>query len=50
MRCGTKSLLLVLDNCEHVIDAAAALAEALLHANSSGAHPRDKPRAAESGG
>jgi predicted ATPase/DNA-binding winged helix-turn-helix (wHTH) protein len=29
-----KSLLLVLDNCEHVIDAAATLAEALLHADS----------------
>ena len=30
----TKSILLVLDNCEHVIDAAATLAEALLHADS----------------
>jgi predicted ATPase/DNA-binding winged helix-turn-helix (wHTH) protein len=30
---GTKSVLLVLDNCEHVIDAAAGLAEALLHAD-----------------
>jgi predicted ATPase len=28
-----KKLLLVLDNCEHVIDAAARMAEALLHAN-----------------
>jgi predicted ATPase/DNA-binding winged helix-turn-helix (wHTH) protein len=28
-----KQLLLVLDNCEHVIDAAAMMAEALLHAN-----------------
>ncbi|HEY1412503.1 MAG TPA: winged helix-turn-helix domain-containing protein [Rhodopila sp.] len=28
-----KQLLLVLDNCEHVIDAAAQMAEALLHAN-----------------
>ena len=27
---GTKKLLLVIDNCEHVIDAAAAMAEALL--------------------
>ena len=31
----TKSILLVLDNCEHVIDAAASLAEALLHAAST---------------
>jgi predicted ATPase/DNA-binding winged helix-turn-helix (wHTH) protein len=30
---GTKQLLLVLDNCEHVIDAAANMAEALLRAN-----------------
>ena len=30
----TKSILLVLDNCEHVVNAAAALAEGLLHANS----------------
>jgi len=31
-----KRLLLVLDNCEHVIDAAAAMAEALLRANPAG--------------
>jgi predicted ATPase len=30
---GSRRLLLVLDNCEHVIDAAASLAETLLHAN-----------------
>ncbi len=30
---GAKQLLLVLDNCEHVIDAAARMAEALLRAN-----------------
>ena len=30
---GTRQLLLVLDNCEHVIDAAASMAEALLRAN-----------------
>ncbi|WP_093713804.1 AfsR/SARP family transcriptional regulator [Actinacidiphila alni] len=30
--CASRSLLLVLDNCEHVIDAAAALAEQLLAA------------------
>jgi predicted ATPase/DNA-binding winged helix-turn-helix (wHTH) protein len=30
---GSKRLLLVVDNCEHVIDAAAGLAEALLHAD-----------------
>ncbi|WP_329120443.1 BTAD domain-containing putative transcriptional regulator [Streptomyces sp. NBC_01465] len=28
--CGTRPLLLILDNCEHVIEAAAALAETLL--------------------
>ena len=32
---GVQRLLLVLDNCEHVIDAAAAAAEALLRANST---------------
>jgi predicted ATPase/DNA-binding winged helix-turn-helix (wHTH) protein len=32
---GAKQLLLVLDNCEHVIDAAASMAEALLRANPS---------------
>jgi predicted ATPase/DNA-binding winged helix-turn-helix (wHTH) protein len=30
---GAKHILLVLDNCEHVIDAAAGMVEALLHAN-----------------
>src|ERR1700704_5547408 len=30
---SAKQLMLVLDNCEHVIDAAARMAEALLHAN-----------------
>jgi predicted ATPase/DNA-binding winged helix-turn-helix (wHTH) protein len=30
---GAKQLLLVLDNCEHLIDAAATMAEALLRAN-----------------
>jgi predicted ATPase/DNA-binding winged helix-turn-helix (wHTH) protein len=30
---GAKRLLLVLDNCEHVVDAAARMTEALLHAN-----------------
>src|SRR6266704_451885 len=30
---GTKKLLLIIDNCEHVIDAAAGLAEALLRAS-----------------
>jgi predicted ATPase/DNA-binding winged helix-turn-helix (wHTH) protein len=30
---GARRMLLVLDNCEHVIDAAASLAEALLHAD-----------------
>jgi predicted ATPase/DNA-binding winged helix-turn-helix (wHTH) protein len=32
---GAKQLMLVLDNCEHVIGAAAGMAEALLHANSA---------------
>ena len=32
---GAKQLLLMLDNCEHVIDAAASMAEALLRANPS---------------
>jgi predicted ATPase/DNA-binding winged helix-turn-helix (wHTH) protein len=32
---GDKELLLVLDNCEHVIDAAAGMAEALLRAGSA---------------
>ena len=32
---GPQHLLLVLDNCEHVIDAAAALAEALLRTNAA---------------
>jgi len=31
--CGTKELVLVLDNCEHVIDAAAHMARLLLHVN-----------------
>src|SRR5262249_16597017 len=30
---GSKHMMLVLDNCEHVIDAAAEMVEALLHAN-----------------
>src|SRR3984957_7670027 len=30
---GSKQILLVLDNCEHVVDAAARMAEALLRAN-----------------
>jgi predicted ATPase/DNA-binding winged helix-turn-helix (wHTH) protein len=33
---GAKQLLLVLDNCEHVIDAAASMVEALLRANPAG--------------
>jgi predicted ATPase len=30
---GSKHIMLVIDNCEHVIDAAAGMVEALLHAN-----------------
>jgi non-specific serine/threonine protein kinase len=30
---GSKHIMLVLDNCEHVIDAAAGMVEALLHSN-----------------
>ena len=32
---GSKQVMLVLDNCEHVIATAASMAEALLHANSA---------------
>jgi len=32
---GSKQIMLVLDNCEHVIDAAAGMVEALLHADSA---------------
>jgi predicted ATPase len=32
---GSRQIMLVLDNCEHVIAAAASMAEALLHANSA---------------
>ena len=32
---GSQHLLLVLDNCEHVIDAAAGIAETLLHTNAA---------------
>src|SRR4029453_1425743 len=32
---GTRQLLLVLDNCEHVIEAAAGMVEVLLHASPS---------------
>jgi len=32
---GGKALLLILDNCEHVIDAAAVMAEEVLHANAA---------------
>ena len=40
--------MLVLDNCEHVIGAAAALAEAVLRAGGT-LHPRHQPRAAAGG-
>jgi len=33
---GSKQIMLVLDNCEHVIDAAAGMVEALLHTNPAG--------------
>ena len=33
---GSKHIMLVLDNCEHVIDAAAEMVEAILHANPVG--------------
>ena len=39
-------LLLVLDNCEHLVDACAALAEALLRALPGAADPGHQPRAA----
>ncbi len=45
-----RRLLLVLDTCEHVIAAAAAMAEAVLRAGSRSAHYRHQPRAAPRGG
>jgi DNA-binding winged helix-turn-helix (wHTH) protein len=44
---GSKQIILVLDNCEHVIAAAAGMVEALLHANPA-ARNRNQPRAAQS--
>ena len=40
-----KELLLLLDNCEHLIDAAARMAEALLRASPTAQSHRHKPRA-----
>ena len=49
-RCWPRSrpqrLLLVLDNCEHLLDACAALADALLRGCPGAAHPGHQPRAA----
>jgi class 3 adenylate cyclase len=42
-----KALLLVLDNCEHLLMACADLAAILLRRVFSGAHPGDEPRGAE---
>ncbi len=41
-----RQLLLVLDNCEHVVEQAAALAERLLRAAPGAAHPGHQPGAA----
>ena len=43
---AAERLLLVLDNCEHLIDACAALADALLRGCPRPAHPGHQPRAA----
>jgi hypothetical protein len=43
---GDKHLLIVLDNCEHVVVAAAALAEQLLRGAAGRPRPCDQPRAA----
>ena len=43
---GNKQVLLVLDNCEHVIEAAARMAEALLRASSARVRDGHQPRAA----
>ena len=40
-----KRLLLILDNCEHVLQASAALADALLRDAPGMSDPRDEPRA-----
>ena len=45
-----RRLLLVLDNCEHLLDASARLAAALLHALPGPRRPGHQPRAAASGG
>ena len=46
VRSGTGALLLVLDNCEHLIDACADLAAQLLQAAPALEDPRDQPRGA----
>ena len=43
---GDKHVLVVLDNCEHVVSAAAQLADALLGGTERHTHPRHQPRAA----
>ena len=47
---AAKQLLLLLDNCEHLVGAAASMAEALLRTNSAAPRDGDQPRAAASGG
>ncbi len=42
-RLGERTSLILLDNCEHVIDAAASLAEQVLHANARVMAARHQP-------
>ena len=41
-----RELLIVLDNCEHLVEACARWAEKVLHTSAGNAHPRDQPRSA----
>ena len=45
-----KRMLLLLDNCEHVIDAAVRLAAAVLEGRAGRQHPGDQPGTARGGG
>ena len=46
MRSADKELLVVLDNCEHLIAAAARIVDAIVRVVSGGASARDQPRRA----
>ena len=45
-----RELLLILDTCEHLVDACAALADTILARGARGHHPRDEQAAARRGG